>query len=328
MNDKYMELLNQYDVKVISSFRSRGTFQCETDQGLTLLKEYHSSLHKLALEYEWKEKLAGAGFFSTDRYFLSRENSLVVYDRYHTPFVLKHYFNGRECDCCNLQDVFAACKNLAFLHNTSASVSELPFEPLQMESIPELFARRNRELRNIRRFVSRVNRKKSFELLYIRHFDEFYEEACHALACLSETGHSGQETSAGICHGAYHHHNVLFLPDGSIATVNFESVCFQPFLMDFYLFMRKTLEKNDYNFSFLETGIAAYSSVRPLSDYDLRFLYFLFLYPEKFWKISNHYHNHRKSWISPKMEEKLLRLLEQNAGRRIFLQQFASLLNL
>ena len=89
-----MELLNQYDVKVISSFRSRGTFQCETDQGLALLKEYHSSLHKLALEYEWKEKLAGAGFFSTDRYFLSRENSLVVYDRYHTPFVLKHYFNG------------------------------------------------------------------------------------------------------------------------------------------------------------------------------------------------------------------------------------------
>ena len=75
-------------------------------------------------------------------------------------------------------------------------------------------------------------------------------------------------------------------------------------------------------------GIAAYSSVRPLSDYDLRFLYFLFLYPEKFWKISNHYHNHRKSWISPKMEEKLLRLLEQNAGRRIFLQQFAALLNL
>ena len=65
VNDKYMELLNQYDVKVISSFRSRGTFQCETDQGLALLKEYHSSLHKLALEYEWKEKLAGAGFFST-----------------------------------------------------------------------------------------------------------------------------------------------------------------------------------------------------------------------------------------------------------------------
>ena len=62
MSDKYRDLLEQYDVKVISTFRSRGTFQCETDQGLALLKEYHSSLRKLAMEYEWKEKLAEAGY--------------------------------------------------------------------------------------------------------------------------------------------------------------------------------------------------------------------------------------------------------------------------
>ena len=92
MSEKYKELLEQYDVKVLSTFRSRGTFQCETEQGLALLKEYHGSLQKLALEYEWKEKLANAGFLTTDRYFLTKEESLVTYDRYRTPFVLKHYF--------------------------------------------------------------------------------------------------------------------------------------------------------------------------------------------------------------------------------------------
>lgn len=87
LSEKYKELLEQYDVKVLSTFRSRGTFQCETEQGLALLKEYHGSLQKLALEYEWKEKLANAGFLTTDRYFLTREESLVTYDRYRTPFV-------------------------------------------------------------------------------------------------------------------------------------------------------------------------------------------------------------------------------------------------
>ena len=38
MSEKYKELLEQYDVKVLSTFRSRGTFQCETEQGLALLK--------------------------------------------------------------------------------------------------------------------------------------------------------------------------------------------------------------------------------------------------------------------------------------------------
>ena len=73
MSEKYKELLEQYDVKVLSTFRSRGTFQCETEQGLALLKEYHGSLQKLALEYEWKEKLANAGFLTTDRYFLTKD---------------------------------------------------------------------------------------------------------------------------------------------------------------------------------------------------------------------------------------------------------------
>ena len=39
MSEKYKELLEQYDIKVLSTFRSRGTFQCETEQGLALLKE-------------------------------------------------------------------------------------------------------------------------------------------------------------------------------------------------------------------------------------------------------------------------------------------------
>ena len=128
MSEKYKELLEQYDVKVLSTFRSRGTFQCETEQGLALLKEYHGSLQKLALEYEWKEKLANAGFLTTDRYFLTKEESLVTYDRYRTPFVLKHYFKGRECDCRNLSDVAASCRNLAFLHKVSSSIEEIPFE--------------------------------------------------------------------------------------------------------------------------------------------------------------------------------------------------------
>ncbi len=50
LSEKYKELLEQYDIKVLSTFRSRGTFQCETEQGLALLKEYHGSLQKLALD--------------------------------------------------------------------------------------------------------------------------------------------------------------------------------------------------------------------------------------------------------------------------------------
>lgn len=327
LSDKYKELLDQYDVKILSTFRNRGTFQCETEQGLALLKEYHGSLQKLALEYEWKEKLAEAGFLSTDRYFLTRENSLLSFDRYHTPFVLKHYFNGRECDCSSLCDVESACRNLGLLHNISSSIPETPFEHLKNESIAHRFSRKNRELRTVRKYISQLNGKKEFELLYIKYFSLFYEEAVHALQLLNEISSPLLPADCGVCHGAYHYHNVLILPDHSVATVNFEAFCYQPYLLDLYLFLRKTLEKNQYDYTFFEAGISGYSSCRPLSEQDFIFLYLLFLYPEKFWKISNQYYNHRKSWISPRILEKMQKVLEQNGKRHIFLDRFSRFLS-
>ena len=323
MNDKYQDLLAQYDLEVHSSFRSKGTFQFETSQGLAILSEYRSSLQRLALEHEWKTALYEAGFTETDRYFVSKEDSLVVYDRYHTPFVLRHYFRGRECDCSSRKDIHDATKNLARLHLVSDQIPVPSGMHTQAEPIESLFFRKNRELRQIRRFVSRVPMKRSFELLYMAHFDSFYEEACLALESLNQKKGSDAAPKNGICHGSYHHHNILFLPDGRTATVGFTSLCYGPRLMDLYLFMRKVMEKNRYDYSFYESGIKGYAELVPLTGEDHRFLYYLFLYPEKFWKISNRYYNHRKSWVSPKMEEKLNRLLDQSADRQHFLKKLA-----
>ena len=258
---------------------------------------------------------------------LTKEESLVTYDRYRTAFILKHYFKGRECDCRNLSDVAASCRNLAFLHKVSSSIEEIPFENLKTESTSHLFERKNRELRSIRKFIGHVHGKNDFELLYMKCFDSFYEEASYALSRLLKVEPELADTGCGVCHGAYHYHNVLILPDYSVATVNFESMCYQPYLLDLYLFLRKTLEKNHYDYSFFEAGISGYSIYRRLAEKDFLFLYLLFLYPEKFWKISNQYYNHRKSWIPPKTLEKLQKVLAQNEERHTFLKQFAAFLN-
>ena len=43
-------------------------------------------------------------------------------------------------------------------------------------------------------------------------------------------------------------------------------------------------------------------------------------YPEKLWKIVNFYYNSGKAWIPEKNQEKLDRLLEQEAARKKFLK--------
>ena len=47
-------------------------------------------------------------------------------------------------------------------------------------------------------------------------------------------------------------------------------------------------------------------------------LYYLFLYPEKYWKQVNFYFNNSKSWISEKNIEKIKKAVEQNSVRTAF----------
>ena len=65
--------------------------------------------------------------------------------------------------------------------------------------------------------------------------------------------------------------------------------------------------------------IMAYNSVRELESWELKQLYLRLLYPEKYWKIVNHYYNTRKTWVSQRDIEKLQRIFEQETKREEFL---------
>jgi spore coat protein I len=172
------------------------------------------------------------------------------------------------------------------------------------------FRKRNRELKRVRAFIGRKNTKKEFEELYIKAYDYFYSQALECENICRKGCSSPDNPHLGYCHGMYNQHSVLFLREegNEIATINFDRFYAGNQLDDLYHFMRKVLEKNNYDFSLMQAMMERYSSVCPLSGEDIDYIYTLFCYPEKFYKISNQYINAPKNLISPKMLEKLLRV--------------------
>lgn len=65
--------------------------------------------------------------------------------------------------------------------------------------------------------------------------------------------------------------------------------------------------------------LGAYHHSRPLSGQEMRQLYILLAYPEKFWKIANHYFNSSKAWVCGRNIEKLEKFIIQNEARENFL---------
>ena len=84
------------------------------------------------------------------------------------------------------------------------------------------------------------------------------------------------------------------------------------------------MEKNHFDYEMLEKIMDTYANRIELSKEDYRYMYVLFSYPEKFWKIANSYYNTNKAFLSPKYIEKLNTVIEQEREKSEMLLQYSS----
>ena len=325
MEEKSLEFFEKYEITVTGSARTRGAFCIDTERGPKLLLPYSGSEQRAVFEQSVLTKLSGKGFL-VDGYVANKEGTYVTKDEYEEPFLLKDWYYGEECNVKKPDQAVAAVRHLAALHNalTGVTVSAEELPGTVQKSLPELFEKRNRELRRVRSFIREKKRKAYFETVYINTFPEFYEKAEAALARAKELGCSDVLETAvregRVCHGTYTHHNLLVLHDGSVATVNFDKACLGVQIADFYLFFRKLMEKTGWDRRLAESLMEAYTSVRRVDKAEWQVFYLLLSYPEKFWKITNSYHNGKKSWIPQKTTEKLLAVKEQEKEKEALLR--------
>ena len=63
------------------------------------------------------------------------------------------------------------------------------------------------------------------------------------------------------------------------------------------------------------------NNIRKLEEGERVILFAMLSYPEKFWKIVNHYYNGNKAWISQKDVDKLANVIHQEEEKQQFLSE-------
>ena len=66
-----------------------------------------------------------------------------------------------------------------------------------------------------------------------------------------------------------------------------------------------------------------YERVLPITELERQVLYYLFWYPEKYWKQINFYYNANKAWVPAKSTEKIKKLEAQQKMREKFIRFFS-----
>jgi len=327
VNDKAVNVLEQYDMTVSRTFKGRGTIICDTDQGMRVLKEYRGRTEKLELLFQLQGKLKDS--LRTDTLIRTKEGALFVKDLDNSVYILEEQVDGKECSYKNEEDIVKACGAMAKLH--------LKFMTPQSEKIcvmPVFFyademERHTIECKRVRNYLRKLHNKTEFERALLKEYDYFLEKAVDVTRRAREESQAEYEAyvnSNGLyCHGDYQYHNVIFgKGNGGAYTgiVNLENFAHDAGARDFYLLFRKISEKCDWSLDMAQSMLDAYQNRRVFPPIEWRSLCLRLEYPEKFWKIINFYYNSRKSWMPNRNYDKLESLIRQEKNREKLLNKF------
>ncbi|MCI8299334.1 MAG: CotS family spore coat protein [Lachnospiraceae bacterium] len=317
-------ILEQYPFEVKQTVKGRGALICDTSQGLKILKEYRGSEGRADFLYRLLQFLTEHGQEQVDCIVRTSEEKTLARDVDGTVYMVRDWYEGRECDTKSREDILRAIRQLADIHSILRTFPEEIPDYLQIkdDSLLQENDRHTRELKKVRNFIFNRKKKSDFEMEFLRSFEIFYEEAQNIVALQQElcSGEAAEERQGiyGICHGDYNQHNVIFLRKG-MAVLNFEKASYDVQAADLGNFMRKILEKHNWNMGLGMDMLKAYNDVRTLSRPEMKQLYIRLAYPEKFWKIANHYFNTSKAWVCGRNLEKLQKFIHQNEDRENFL---------
>ena len=316
MNEREMELWEQYPFAVEKISRVRGAFLCETKEGLLYLRETGSTEKRLRWENRILERLEEQTGIPVDSYIENKEGNLLTEGSDQRTFAVKRWPGGRECSMAEPEEILRGTEVLARLHQGLQALSgDSGQEEEKAEDWREELARHTRELLRTRNYIRKKRHKSDLELQILSGFPRYYEAARQAAEQAAGEG-MGELL---LCHGDYTHHH-LMVRERDMAVVDFSHMGWGIPAGDLYLFLRKAMEKHSWNRRLGEAMLAGYQKIRPLTDAERRYLNIRLHYPEKFWKQVNYYYNRKKSWMPFRNLEKLQLLEKQQEQQRHFLE--------
>ncbi len=323
MREYELEVLEQYDIEVINTHKVRGAYFCETKEGLFLLKEAEISEGRASFMYQLQRHLESAYGMKVDTPLHTKEGELFSVLPDGTKYILKKWFGGRECDVRRERDILEASSHLALLHSRMNWSEETPLPYVGRSVLTEMQGH-NRELKKVRTFVRNRVKKNEFEYRFLENFDAMYHIAQQVTARMASSEYQelylDSMKRGALVHGSYNYHNILF-SQGKVVVANFEHFRKDIQVQDLYYFLRKAMEKYQWEEQIGRQLLEAYESIRPLEKREKDYLALHLAYPEKFWKVVNAYANSNKAWISDKSLEKLQIAISQSKVKELFLEK-------
>lgn len=322
------EALHHFGMSGTYIGRLRGGFAYNTNNGIAIVDSYNGSRQRFEARAKVCEKLL-QNDVCVSCYVRDEDNSYFYDNEDGNTFTVYIFCPYPECSDKKTDNVCTAMRALAGLHKAfteKISMPELGLDGSEFQiarSYVKEYDKHNREMKMIRNYLTGRKTKTDFELLALKECDSYLDEGLMAVEILKSSEYESEFRYAvnenKLCHGDFNYHNI-YIDSSKYLITGLSQMRSDVYIVDLYNFMRKLMEKYDWNIKMGYLMLSEYDKVNTLSVQDIGILGAMFAYPEKFWKILNYYFNNNKAWIPGRSMEKLRTVVNQNRMKREFVR--------
>ena len=321
------EIERQFDIKIEVIKANKGIYYLKTNKGERCLKKINYGPQKLLFVCGAKDHLINNGFKGVDKYYLNIEGdpyAIVNEDLY----TLSEWLEGRECDFHNIEEVKAATRTLAKMHEASKGYD--PPENSKLKSDlgrwPSLMAKRIKSLDKMRDMLRKRNNKSNFDLVYLKSMEFYKEIGKQALKTLEESNYNElcqiAEVDKNFCHHDYTYHNIIIDKDENVNIIDFDYCKREVRTFDISNFMTKVLKRVNWNMDYAKAIIDSYNEVSKIREDEYKVLFAYIQFPQRYWRLANRYYYNEVNWGQNTFVSKIEAIIKEQEQFLAFLDSF------
>ena len=149
-------ILEQYEIAVNSTRKTRGAILCSTDKGVFLMREVGVSEKRLPALIELYEYFMDYGYQTIDMPVKNREGDYVTKGFDGSIYMLRRMPPGRECDVRRAAELL---RHQVIGEDTFVDEKKIMENVSEAENLEEGYIRHNRELRKVRAYIRNVSER-------------------------------------------------------------------------------------------------------------------------------------------------------------------------
>lgn len=317
MEDIYGKILWEgYGLKYYGGSRTRTGLVCKTDVGLRELKKARVSQREILFAHDVKKNLYRNGFSELCLFYTALDGQpFFVLDG--TAYLLEEPMPSQNLEEDSAETFWKGAGVLGRMHRLAEGCHSA-YECWDETRLPSYFSRRRGELAKIKRRVDKKSAYTSMDLMVLRQYRRFMEQAGEAEELLRQADYAALAADAEkkglFCHNSFKGDHLRQREDGLVFVGGFEGCTSDVPLLDLAAYLRRFMRKSTGKREDLVKILAAYEKERPLSAGEKALLLAMTVFPDRFMRLMNETYNKRQVCVSPAMEEKAAEVLREEDG--------------